>query len=219
MTKTDKLNKLFDKWVKEIPEYAGKFIKDGIISESLYNEARKKILFIMKEPDDPEQTEWTFQDLWEDGVRHRFSFRLADWAYGIFHDFPDYNKVTSIKENRDNAIKSIALINIKKTGGTNSSDKEEIFNHCERNHKFILKEIEIIDPEIIILGTGSWKIRESMFKNVEWEELKEFKHDILLGKWGQTLIVDFIHPSARFKSVYMYDLLRHVFSSKEFQYL
>ena len=34
MSKTDELNKLFEKWIKDFPVYKGKFIRDGGLRKS-----------------------------------------------------------------------------------------------------------------------------------------------------------------------------------------
>ena len=55
MTKTEQLNLLFKNWETEIPEYKGKFIQDGINNEDLYLKAATKVLFLTKEPNNPNQ--------------------------------------------------------------------------------------------------------------------------------------------------------------------
>lgn len=57
-TRTQKLNLLFEKFAKDVPEYKSRFTKDGIINEQLYNETTPKILFIGKEPNNPEGNYW-----------------------------------------------------------------------------------------------------------------------------------------------------------------
>jgi hypothetical protein len=56
LTKTEQLNQLFTDWENSIPDYKGKFIRDGIINEELYSNANPKVLFIQKEANDPAQT-------------------------------------------------------------------------------------------------------------------------------------------------------------------
>ncbi len=62
MTKTEKINLLFESWEKETPEYTGKFIKDGINNEGLYKEAKTKVLFLTKEPNNPKQEAGDFRE-------------------------------------------------------------------------------------------------------------------------------------------------------------
>ena len=89
--KTEQLNQLFDEWEQTVSEYKGKFVRDGIINEQFYQIASPKILFIAKEPNDPEQTAWDFRELWKADISRTFSFRIAEWSYGILNSFPEYN--------------------------------------------------------------------------------------------------------------------------------
>ena len=76
MSKTEQLNQLFTRWQEEISEYQGHFIYDGIINEELYNKQKNKLLFIAKEPNDPDQTEWDFRDAWKEKPAHIFTYRI-----------------------------------------------------------------------------------------------------------------------------------------------
>ena len=54
-SKTQQLDQLFQRWEEQVPEYRGHLVKDGIIEEDLFNLTNPKILFITKEPNNPEQ--------------------------------------------------------------------------------------------------------------------------------------------------------------------
>ena len=43
MKATKELNELFHRWEKEIPEYQGKFIKDGINNEEVFNKQKGEL--------------------------------------------------------------------------------------------------------------------------------------------------------------------------------
>ena len=67
MSKNLKLNELFIDWERSIPEYQNKFISDGIIDENEFCNAKKKILFIAKEPNNPLQKDkWDFRNILKD---------------------------------------------------------------------------------------------------------------------------------------------------------
>lgn len=66
-----------------------------------------------------------------------------------------YNCLRTLVKNAQNAIGSCELIdcaymNINKRGGYNTADKTRIRNYAKKYEKFIEKEIELLDPEIII---------------------------------------------------------------------
>jgi len=50
MTKTQKLNDLFESWLGEFPKNRRRIHKDGIINEASFSKQKTKLLFISKEP-------------------------------------------------------------------------------------------------------------------------------------------------------------------------
>ena len=92
-SKTEQLNQLFDDWELAIPEYKEKFVRDGIINERLFQTAPKKILFIMKEPNNPSQNPGDFREWWKDRIEYTFSYRIAEWSYGLLNNFPKFDDI------------------------------------------------------------------------------------------------------------------------------
>lgn len=79
-SKTELLNDLFDRWEKAIPEYQGKFVKDGIVDEPQYVSAPTKILIIAKEPNNPKQDAGDFREWWRKEIAYTFSYRIPRCA-------------------------------------------------------------------------------------------------------------------------------------------
>ncbi len=93
-TKTEQLNELFGEWEAANPDYHGKFICDGIINEDIYNRTNPKVLFIAKEANqDDAPEEGDFREWWANDIRHPFTYRLAEWAFGILNDFPPFEEI------------------------------------------------------------------------------------------------------------------------------
>ena len=217
-TKTQLLDELFIKWEKEVPGYKNHFVKDGIINEELYKQTNPKILFITKEPNDPKQNSWDFRDWWKKDVKYAFSKRIAELSFGIINDFPQYDTVrkrrgtSSVKQ----TIQRIAFMNIKKNGGRGKSKFDRIMEHLKLNYHFIHHQIDIINPEIIILGL-SWKeVRNELFPETEWISSG---YDILIGMYNNSKVIDFYHPSSRIAPAAAYSLLQNVFQSSQFKNL
>lgn len=212
MEMTKNLNSLFNAWEKETYEYKGKFVKDGIIDESKYNIAPKKLLFIAKEPNDPEQSSWDFRDYWKKEFKYSFSYRIAEWAYGILNKFnTSYDELQNIRDILHETLLNIAFMNIKKCGGKGTSNKSEIISYYKKNRQYILKEIEIIDPDIIILCLSFCNdIRNDLFPDYKWEKSG---YNIYIAKLNDIKVVDYYHPSVRFAPSATYCLLKNVFQS------
>ena len=212
MSIKSKLEDLFRQWEEEMPDYKGHFVKDGVIDEQLYLAQKTKVLFIAKEPNNPKQEQGDFAKWFGEEVRYTFAHRLAEWSYGILNDFPHYSEACEY-EAKHLALKSVAFLNLKKTGGGGTSNPEVIKEHTIRNAEFIYKQIEIINPHIIIGGIGSTSL---------WHEfLGEFKktqsgYDIWVFRYKNIKVVDFYHPSNRYPKAMSYSLLQNVIESKVF---
>lgn len=212
MTKKIELKKLFNEWENTFPDYKGKFISDGIIDEQLYQNAKTKILFVTKEPNDSDQTSWDLADLLNQDYSKNFAIRLAEWTHGILNDFPPLSSLTDYKVLHE-SLKSAAVINLKKIGGASQSKGEEIISHTLQNKPFLLRQIKIIQPEIIIGGVGNTEIWKILFDNIE---LECSGYDILVGKWDNAKIIDFYHPSYRVPRAMTYSLLQNIFRCEVF---
>ncbi|MCB0824022.1 MAG: hypothetical protein KDC09_15095 [Bacteroidales bacterium] len=218
ITKTKQLDLLFTKWEQEIPGYKNHFVKDGIINEDLYEQTNPKVLFITKEPNNPNQHPGDFREWWKEEVKHGFSKRIAELSFGIINDFVQYDTVRKSRGpySMKQTIQHIAFMNIKKTGGTGSSKYERILEHLKTNYQFIHHQIDIIDPEIIVLGL-SWKeIRNELFPEIKW---LNSGYDILIGRHKNSKVIDFYHPSSRNAPAAMYSLLQNVIQAPQFKNL
>ena len=90
-TATNKLNELFKRWQEKHPEYEGKFTKDGINDESIYNEQKPKLLFIEKEKNDPEQSPRGFPRVVgcpQTRKKICWATESVEWSYWIFNGLP-----------------------------------------------------------------------------------------------------------------------------------
>ena len=157
--KTEQLNQLFDEWEQAIPEYKDKFVRDGIINEKIYQTTSPKILFIMKEPNNPKQNPGDFREWWKDEIKYAFSYRIAEWSYGLLNNFPQFDDIWAKNDSAHDAIQHIAFINIKKSGGGGNSEYNRMIEHLKINFDFLYRQIAIISPDIIITGTSWNKLR------------------------------------------------------------
>lgn len=213
MLKNKLLDNLFKEWVDINPLYSGNFVADGIINEEYYNKAFKKILFIAKEPNDPDQKEsWDFRKLWNQEFKYPFTYRIAEWAHGILNDFPEFDELWKDRNRLILSLQSIAFMNVKKIGGRGSSERNEIRKHVETEKDFILKQISIIKPDLIILSLSFWhEIRNMIFGTINW---KGSGYAIEIADWNGIILIDFYHPSRSIPPA-SYSLLQNVIKSND----
>ena len=177
------LEKLFDEWAKKhaeklsteapyfMPEqeepYSG-FVRDGIINLESWKKQKVRICFILNEPGGrlgmdhyPDgfdlAAEWN-----ERGSFSKFMFKLCVWTKAIQDAFvpPVTYKKSDVSNMRDELIRSIAVVNIKKSDGQRKSDFERLFNFAVEDAEELKRELEILNPNIIICGENLKFLRE-----------------------------------------------------------
>lgn len=131
------------------------FSPEGIIDPSQYG-TRTKLLFIAKEPncggnDTETNVNMTDDDFWLCGIvnsgknKKLFSNRIAMMANAFYtNDYSFCNKTDYYN------LRYTAFMNLNKRGGYSSSNYQSIKSYSQKYAEYIAKEIEIIDPEIII---------------------------------------------------------------------
>lgn len=170
--KTEK--ELFELWKERKNEqleidHSKRFVEDGIVDEKMW-ENGSKILYLLKEAYTTGDTDEGFS-LTEAHKRYDWRnyhtsiwFRVAEWTNGInvinsmsidevvkgeLNVVPTY-KYYKDGELDDNLNCEISFVNIKKSNGKSTSDNEELKKYCDFDKEFIKKQIEIINPKIII---------------------------------------------------------------------
>ncbi len=178
--------------------------KDGIINQEEYLKAPKKVLFVMKEVND-----WPGGDLREmlaEGPKYQMWHSTARWAAGIIHDFPHFSEVDNYPRRRE-AIRQVAVINLKKTSGGPYSKMSVINAYAFKDRELLLRQIEEIAPEIIVAcGT---------FNSLIWLLELDIDPDNPIGKptfdsTREAFVVPWRHPG-RANNAKMYAQLRMTF--------
>ncbi|MBU1101432.1 MAG: hypothetical protein KKA84_13615 [Bacteroidetes bacterium] len=207
---------LFTAWQKEIPEYKDNFIKDGIVNEELYFQSNPKILFLMKEANDSDGGEGSIVEFMDSHLKYTFFIRIAEWVYAIQNNFSRLLKVEENRKELHQALRSIALIDVKKSCGGSKSDSGIIRDHVQKNKHFLQKQIELINPDLIISGLGDLNLLNTFMNDVSWIRTQYGK---CIGRWDKFKVIDFSHPSNRFGSAMNYCLLKAIMESNEFKNL
>ena len=175
MNKTSAINALFEEWIEaqsiEADEYwqetRGKstkiskrdFCRDGIIDESVFEKESRKILFVSNEANDENYEKSgdrleQFKTYFQTG-HDLFRGKLIQRICAIFNEITQQHTAEFHKL----AIR-FAFMNINKRGGCNTiGDGGHLKKYCELYGTFIKREIEIINPDLIIwLGVRSYRL-------------------------------------------------------------
>lgn len=179
------LEKLFDEWAKKhaeklstdvpycMPEQEkpyGGFVRDGIINLDSWKTQKVRICFLLNEaggregmehyPDNFDlAAEWN-----ERGSFSKFMFKLCVWTRAVQDAFgqPITYKKADIVKARDEIIRSIAVVNIKKSDGQRKSDFEVLQRFANEDADEIRRELEILNPNIIICCENMKFLREPL---------------------------------------------------------
>ena len=213
-TRTERLNKLFAEWKQKRKKEAERMCLDGIICEKNYERANPKLLFVAKEPNNPERPGSNYREGFSKEVKHTFSKRLCEWAYGVWNGFPSLSEFDA-KADTDKleVMRSISFMNLKKVGGTGKADHEKIRSVTNRDKDLLRRQIEIIDPDIIIGGVRGISPWSLLFPIIAFQNCG---FDIPVARVGRVRVIDFYHPSYRVPRAMSYSLLGRVFQSDEF---
>ena len=218
MGKTEALEKLFDE-LKAYHEF-DIFCKDGIVDESEYGNGMPKIVYLLKDANVEKADEADICKNLIDTINGINNFgkmwkvicmwsRIAENPDCRFTDCCDdkFDVDDSIRE----YLKKIAVVNLSKEHGKGINDQDELSvklaKSVERYYHFTKREIDIIDPDIVICcGTyhyvlGSYNVKDKVLPS----GARCFEAD---GK----LFVEMYHPAsyisypalfAYFKEVYL----------------
>lgn len=189
-----------------------KFIPDGIVNPALWNDSNhKKILYVLKEAyareDEKEYdlAEWLCKDHPEKNLWNR----VARWTYGIQNT--DAKVIARYVPRIDGKLRNecfeqIAVLNLKKSNGVSQSVTEEIAAYAKSDREEIIRELQLIDPDIVICGSTFKILYSAVFGN---EPLKEdqkcdnwYYYRNLDGK--ERLYIDYYHPANQWDDLMNY---------------
>jgi len=187
------------------------FIPDGIVDQSAWNDLPhgQKILFILKEAyeTDPTKPSWSLNDeLREYGPWSSIWNRVSEWAYGILN-----TSTTTIAKYRDLEkssanlyLRKIAVMNIKKSAGVSNSVEEEIAAYADADAKELLREIELIDPDVVVCGYTFGDINRISGSTVKQGSNENWFYftDAIGGK--ERLFIDYYHPANQYPKLLNY---------------
>lgn len=201
MKKNDQIDQLFKEMCIKHPYLSIGFKKDGIINEDLFDNQKKKVLFICKEPNDPTQTEGDFRTWWQQKLYGIHAHRVGAWSHGILNGFPDIQNIS--RDDKMSGLSKIAYLNLKKIGGAGNSNISEICMYAKQIRHELIDQITIINPDIIIGGVSSFKVWDSLFGRSDMTEISETGF-----LWRNKHVLHFYHPSARKSNLFLYEELK-----------
>ena len=138
------MESLFNEWQQKYPFSA--FIKDGIVDIKKYESPH--ILFVLRDmncsvPNDLCENLRTY------GSGAKTWCNVGRWIKALLDSNEEYPYEMSSPK-RIEQISRVAVMNIKKEGGTARAEGKSLVSFAREQKEMILKQIEICDPDIII---------------------------------------------------------------------
>jgi len=216
MTELKKQIKEIDKLIEKQYNINNEFdyvILDGIVDVEKYLKSDLKILWILKEPHDKgEHGKFDMRHLIQDAKyvtglnpNMKATFRNIIYStFGILNNFISWKKIEDFRNNHEliDILQNIALINIRKLPGEARSKDKEIENAYIAHKLLLLKQIEIINPDVII-GGGTIKhlYTDLQLSKANKKTMTKFEniknHPKAYFTADNKIIIETCHPAAK----------------------
>jgi hypothetical protein len=149
MTLREREEELFERWRAPRPD----LVRDGIVDEGSFRPRHPKILFVLKEPNDPGGGGWDLRDFVRDGGRPQTWNNIARWVAGIERlpaetPWRDVEKLTA--DRRKSLLHGIAAINLKKSPGGGTAEAVRIMSAARADRDLLLEQFNIIEADLVI---------------------------------------------------------------------
>lgn len=191
------------------------FVPCGVVNEEAYESSSPKLVFVLKEPNDPRQTSgWSIVGFIQDQVKEGLSGRpiypmwkvIGIWSYAIHNGFPRYGDINTV-QNAVEGLKCIGMTNLKKSGGGSTANNRAIREYAEKTKELWKSELEIMNPDIIVFCGTFWIVTELLglrgVKTATGYYYSVWKH----GR-GSSLLVSTYHPAIRGRKDMLYAFLK-----------
>lgn len=198
---------LFQLYTNWKDENTGHFVSGGVVDEARYAQCKTKVLYLLKEVNNPgQESDWSLVDFICSQIKTSTFYRstgiLGIWNYGLQHGLPSHQSIIAEQEkNMADGLSSIAITNLKKSGGGGSSNMDEFLLQAEYAKELWMKEIELMNPDVVVCcGTFS------VVKSVIGFQTEVCDSGALYGDALGTRFVEFMHPMYRVspKVIYAY---------------
>lgn len=193
------LDTLFDEWLAFYPPpQHSEFHKDGIVDDHSFRKETTRLLYVLLEPNSKGGKYDRFRgcDLrkifGEVGLGKAVDLNLARWTGALLDGATEYS--TPSAEAAKAQLRRVAIMNLKKLAGSGTADLQAVSVQAWRDRKFIRREVEIIDPNLIV--TCGWSANRLFGWIISGYPFREVPEDSIWAHRAMK-ILPANHPSLR----------------------
>lgn len=205
MSITEKENELFLRWSVNRPG----FLPDGIADEGAFHASEPKIMFVMKEVEDPGGERWDHREFMLRGGRPQPWNNITRWVIGlreldediawkVFEEVP--------VQQRSGTLSTICVMYLKKTPSGHSTQSPAVGLIVQEDKKYLNEQFLIYDADLVICcGGAASDIFHSVITFDPPPNWKPTKRGIWFHEYRpQKYIISYAHPAARVQDCLLY---------------
>jgi hypothetical protein len=196
---------LFAEWRRNRPG----FVADGAVDETAYLASSPRLLFVLKEVNDPHGGDWDLREFLLDGGRAQTWNNVTRWIDGI-RSLPDdipWNAVAEITDGRrQRTLRSIVAMNLKKSPGGHTTDPAALSNAAAADAALINRQFALYEPDLVICcGADTSNIFDGLVDLGGEPRWKATRRGIRYREFQERrFVVSFAHPEARVGDCLLY---------------
>lgn len=221
---TTEIQTLFDEWrlrQGEVPvkkkdqeillliDHSTGFVCDGVVCPEKWYKQSMRPLYLLKEAYGEGQ--W---DLVADQLRQSYRIgksqmwrRISKWTYGLSDTsksrIAPYGGWNDVDNYNNEYLQQIAVVNVKKSGGVSGSDMDNIRAYAEFDKEYLLRQISICDPTLIICGYTASALDILFDKKIRMIENENLFYHITINN-HDVLVLDYWHPANQYPDILNY---------------
>jgi len=206
-------NKLFSTWPKTAK---GGIVADGVVDPATFLKQEKRIVFVLKEANDPDGGDWDLREFASRGARAATWNNLVRWTR-ILQAFPKKLPTSEIKtigqSDRIETLKTIAMMNLKKVPGCATAIRQPILDSAREHSSKLHEQLSLYDPDIVVACGDPVFNSLKDFVCAEHTHYRSEKrpHNCHAFSWGKRAqVFDFWHPQTRRSAQFLADALYDV---------
>jgi hypothetical protein len=225
----DQLSELYAQYYSQRynEDYKKKMIMCGVVDEEAYLRSTPRIVFVLKEPH-TDKVGFSIPERLNDNINRGtngfekawgYTWNQAGiWAYAVHNGFKNYEELRKPAVIAE-GVRTIGMTNLKKTGGGPVEIQRKIRSEARREVELWRRELEIMDPELIICGRTYKNVTSNLGTecNNRLPDIhgRTYHYSLWEINGHKTVILEFSHPANRKNRDETLELLRQLMKSLE----